>query len=150
MLASLLAKRFKLRIHEATENMSAYALEVGRGGPKIKQSVAGGDDRDSARFTQTGLEFKAISMPDFARFVAGKLGLVAVDQTGLPGVYDVKADWRVIPIQTDLAGGDPREPLRAAVFAALESQLGLKLSPRKVPVRMIVIDSVEKPSGLDN
>ena len=150
MLANLLAKRFKLRIHESTEEMSAYALEVARGGPKIKPSVSSGDHRDSFRFTQTGLEFEAISMADFARFVAGKLGLVAVDQTKLPGVYDVKADWRVIPDQTDLAGGDPREPLRAAVFAALETQLGLRLSPKKVPVRMIVIDSVEKASALDN
>ena len=67
-----------------------------------------------------------------------------------PGVYDVKAEWRITPDQSDLALGDPREPLRAAVFAALETQLGLKLTPKKVPVRTIVIDSVEKASALDN
>ena len=150
MLANLLATRFKLRVHESMEEMSAHALEVARGGPKIKPSAAPTRDQDTFRFTQTGLEGEGISMPDFARYVAGKLGLVAVDQTGLPGVYDVKAEWRVTPGQIDLAGGDPREPLRAAVFAALESQLGLKLTPKKVPVRTIVIDSVEKASALDN
>jgi len=150
MLANLLAKRFKLRVHESSEEMAAYALEVARGGLKVRRSTSSENGRDSGRFTQTGLEFTALSMADFARFVSGKLGLVGVDQTGLPGLYDFKADWRVTPGQTDLAGGDPREPLRAAVFSALETQLGLKLTPKKVPVRMIVIDSVEKASGLDN
>jgi len=150
MLANLLAKRFKLRVHESSEEMAAYALEVARGGPKVKRSTSSEDGRDSGRFTATGLEFTALSMADFARFVSGKLGLVGVDQTGLPGLYDFKAEWRVTPGQTDLAGGDPHEPLRAAVFAALETELGLKLSPKKVPVRMIVIDGVEKASALDN
>jgi uncharacterized protein (TIGR03435 family) len=150
MLANLLAKRFKLRVHETSEERSAYALEIARGGLKVRQSTSSENGRDSGRFTDTGLEFTALSMTDFARFVSGKLGLVGVDQTGLPGLYDFKADWRVTPGQTDLAGGDPREPLRAAVFSALETQLGLKLTPKKVPVRMIVIDSVEKASALDN
>jgi uncharacterized protein (TIGR03435 family) len=150
MLANLLAKRFKLRVHESSQEMEAYALEVARGGPKVRRSTSSENGRDSGRFTETGLEFTALSMADFARFVSGKLGLVGVDQTGLPGLYDFKADWRVTPGQTDLVGGDPREPLRAAVFSALEMQLGLKLTPKKVPVRMIVIDSVEKASALDN
>jgi uncharacterized protein (TIGR03435 family) len=150
MLANLLAKRFKLRVHETTQDTDAYALEIARGGPKLKRSTATDSDRDAGRFTATGLEFTAITMTDFARFVGGKLGLVAVDQTGLPGRYDVKAEWRVAPRQTDLAGGDPREPLQDAVFTALESQLGLKLAAKKVPVRTIVIDGVEKASALDN
>jgi uncharacterized protein (TIGR03435 family) len=151
MLASLLAKRFKLRVHESSEEMQAYALEVARGGPKLVRSTSSGNQQDSFRFNNaTGLEFKGISMPDFARYVGGKLGLVAVDQTGLAGLYDVKADWRVTPGQTDLAAGDPREPLRAAVFVALETQLGLKLSPKRVAVRTIVIDSAERASSVDN
>jgi uncharacterized protein (TIGR03435 family) len=88
-------------------------------------------------------------MADFARFVGGKLGLIAVDQTGLKGFYDMKADWRIAPAQVDLAGDDARDPMRAAVIAALETQLGLKLSAKRVPVRMLVIDSVERPSALD-
>lgn len=150
LLAKLLAKRFKLRTHETTEEMSAYALEVAKDGPKLKRSASTGDHRDSFRFTNTGLEGEAVSMPDFARFVAGKLGLIAVDQTGLAGVYDVKAEWRVTPQQTDVPGADPREALRGAAFAAIETQLRLKFSAKKVPVRTIVIDSVEKASALDN
>jgi len=148
-LAKLLADRFKLRLHESTQDMSAYALEIARGGPKLTRAEGQNVDRDAFRFTNTGLEGHGISMADFGRFVAGKLGLVAVDQTGLEGFYDVKADWRVTPAQADLAGDDPRELLRAAVIEALESQLGLKLSAKRVPVRMLVIDSVERASALD-
>ncbi len=148
-LAALLADRFKLQFHETSQNMSAYALEVARGGHKMTPSAVQNEDRDSFRFNATGLEGHGISMADFARFVAGKLGLVGVDQTGLTGFYDVKADWRVPPEQTILAGDDPREPMRAAVMTALETQLGLKLSAKKVPVRTLVIDSVERASVLD-
>jgi uncharacterized protein (TIGR03435 family) len=149
-LAKLLADRFKLRLHESTQEMSAYALEVARGGPKLTPSAVMENQRDSFRFTPTGLEGTGISMEDFARFVGGKLGLIAVDQTGLKGFYDMKADWRLNPNQADLGGDDPRESQRAAVIAALENQLGLKLSAKKVPVRMLVIDSVERASALDN
>jgi uncharacterized protein (TIGR03435 family) len=150
MLASLLAKRFKLRVHETTQDMDAYALEIARGGPKVTRSAVNGSREPKASFTATGLEFEAISMPDLARYVAGKLGLVAIDRTGLPGLYDVKAEWRVMPRPTDAAGADPREALQDAVLTALEQQLGLKLAAKKVPIRMIVIDSVEKASALEN
>ncbi len=35
----------------------------------------------------------------------------------------------------------------AAMFTALEQQLGLKLEPGKGPVEIIVIDHIERPSG---
>ena len=143
-LAKLLADRFKLRLHETTQEMPAYALEIARGGPKLTPSPVQTEERDTFSYTATGLEGHGISMADFARFVAGKLGLVGVDQTGLKGFYDMKAEWRVPPPGATLPGDDPREPMRAAVIAALESQLGLKLSARKVPVRMLIIDSVER------
>jgi uncharacterized protein (TIGR03435 family) len=87
-------------------------------------------------------------MEDLARYVGGKLGLVAVDKTGLKGVYDFQAKWIVETDQyTDgLRGADPRDAVRSAVFAALQDQLGLKLGPQKITVQMLLIDSVEKAS----
>lgn len=150
MLANLLARRFKLRLHETSELRSAHALEVARGGAKLRPSTSAGDRQDSFRFTDEGLDGQAVSMTDFARFVGGKLGLPAVDLTGLTGVYDVRAAWRVGPREIELAGGDQREAMRNAVLAALETQLGLKLSPKTVPMRTLVIDTVERASALDN
>jgi uncharacterized protein (TIGR03435 family) len=142
MLQALLAERFKLKLHKTTKEMSGYALVVAKGGPKVQPSAGGEAHPDAFRFNGTGLSFQGITMEDFARYVAGKLGLVGVDHTGLKGLYDAKADWTLDPDQS----ADPRDSLRAAVFAALQDQLGLKLTAQKITVQMLVIDSVEKPS----
>jgi len=141
MLQRLLAERFKLKLHPGSKEMSGYALVVAKGGPKVKASTGAEEHADTFRMNATGLSGQGIKMADLARYVAGKLGLVAVDKTGLKGVYDFKAEWTVEADQTD-----PRDALRFAVFTALQEQLGLKLNAQKITVQMLVIDSVEKAS----
>src|SRR5215471_174656 len=63
-LATLVAERFKLRLHESTQEMDAYALEVARGGPKVVAAANQSADRDAFSFTATGLESHGISMAD--------------------------------------------------------------------------------------
>jgi uncharacterized protein (TIGR03435 family) len=41
--------------------------------------------------------------------------------------------------------GDPAAP--PGLFTAIQEQLGLKFEPIRAPVEVIVIDSVERPSG---
>ena len=148
MLQALLADRFQLRLRTSSKQMPGYALIVAKGGPKVKAAADREEHPDTFRLTQTQLVGQGITMEDFARFVAGKLGLVAVDKTGLKGVYDFKAEWTVEP---DLNTGglpnvDPRDPLRSAVFEALQDQLGLKLAAQEIAVPMLVIDRVEHPT----
>jgi uncharacterized protein (TIGR03435 family) len=156
MLQRLLAERFKLKIHHAPERIPGYALVVARGGPKIKAAVdppLGGEERrDEFRMDFKRLNGPAISMPTLARFVAGKLGLVAVDETGLKGLYDVKAEWKFDPGESasPTPGEDPREPWRFAVFNALQDQLGLKLVPKKITIETIVVDHAEKAVASEN
>jgi uncharacterized protein (TIGR03435 family) len=146
MLQALLADRFKLKLHQGSKEMAGYALVVGRGGPKVKASADGEEHPDTFRMTGTGLSGQGITMENLARYVAGKLGQAAVDQTRLKGVYDLKVTWTV---ETDpsTSGADPRAALQSAVFGALEDQLGLKLSPQEITVQMLMIDSAEKASA---
>ena len=148
MLQRLLAERFKLRLHRDSKEMAGYALVVGRGGQKVRASVDSQEHPETFRMGKGELTGQGITMDRFARWVGGKLGLVVVDKTGLQGVFDFKVTWTEEPARpTDgLPGADPREELRAAVFAALEDQLGLKIAPQKISVPMLVIDSVEKAS----
>jgi uncharacterized protein (TIGR03435 family) len=98
---------------------------------------------------QFGLSGQGIGMADFARFVAGKVGVVAIDKTGLKGFYDFKVDWPP-PRDSDTGGlinVDPQEQQREVIFAAVEQQAGLKFNPQTIPVQMLVIDSVERPSA---
>ena len=152
MLQALLADRFKLRVHRSSKEMPGYALVVARGGPRLEAAADADEHQDTFRMTAVGLSGQGITMANLARFVGGKLGLMAVDETGLRGPYDVKAEWKV---QTDQSTGvspvdDPRDALRFAVSAALQDQLGLKLIPKRITVEMLVIENVEKASASEN
>ena len=153
MLQALLADRFKLKLHRSSKQMAGHALEVAKGGPKVQPSAAATEEqRDSFRMTATGIRAQAISMPTFARFLAGKLGLIGVDETGLSGLYDFKLDWPVEAVDSasEASGADRREALQSVVLAAMPAQLGLKLAPKKITVQMLVIDNAEKASAADN
>ena len=91
-------------------------------------------------------------MRNFARFFGGKLGVIVADETELPGLYDLKLDWKVDPDRTtaDFSGADPREPSREAAFDALHTQLGLKAVPKKETVETLVFDLAEKASTSQN
>jgi uncharacterized protein (TIGR03435 family) len=141
MLQRLLAERFKLKLHKSSKEVPGYALVAGKDGPKVKLSADGVEHPDTFRMSRTGLSGKGITMENLARWVAGKLGLVAVDQTGLKGPYDVKADWKV---------DEASDELQASVFAALRNQLGLELAAKKITIEMLVIDNAEKPSTSAN
>jgi uncharacterized protein (TIGR03435 family) len=52
MLQNLLAERFKLTLHHETKDLPMYALVVGKGGPKLKESVE--DDATAAGATPQG------------------------------------------------------------------------------------------------
>jgi uncharacterized protein (TIGR03435 family) len=69
-----------------------------------------------------------------------------VDRTGLQGIYefDVEFDFGATrgigaSPDSDTAGG--------SVFTAVQEQLGLKLDPRRETMDVLVIESVEMPSG---
>jgi uncharacterized protein (TIGR03435 family) len=65
-----------------------------------------------------------------------------LDQTGLPGVYEVKLEWTFDlnrPAQTDSDG-----PPGPSIFTAVQEQLGVKLEPRKGPMDVLVVDHAEQ------
>jgi len=155
MLQRLLAERFRLKVHHASEQMPGFALVVAGDGPKIKAAadpLPGGEERqDEFRMNFNGLNGPAISMATLARFVAGKLGVVAVDETRLKGLYDVKVEWKFDPESASRGPGeDPREARRFTVFNALQNQLGLKLIPKKITIQTIVVDDAEKAVASEN
>ena len=140
MLVSLLAERFKLKLHNSTKEMFGYALGLAKGGPKLTPSAETEEQFDTFCLDHKGIRGQAISMPTFARFVAGKLYEVGVDQTGLTGLYDFDVKWT---IEKD-PDTDPRNALRATVIEGLQ-KLGLRFTPKKVTVPILVIDHAEKP-----
>lgn len=113
MLANLLADRFKLKLHHSSKRTFGYALKVAKGDPKLKAAADDEEHQDTFRLTNAGMSGQGISMPNFARFFGGKLGCIVVDETGLTGLFDFKADWKVESDQSAaVPGAESREPLR--------------------------------------
>jgi uncharacterized protein (TIGR03435 family) len=136
MLQSLLAERFKLAFHLETRQFSAYALAIGKGGPKLHAAEA---PEGSYRFKiqgghttgfsiSMGMFADRLSRPDF------QLDRRVVDLTGLKGTFDFTLDWS--PQSEDATG--------PSIFTALQEQLGLKLEPRKVALEVYVVDRVNR------
>ena len=79
-------------------------------------------------------------MPKIAEFLGNTIGSPVEDRTGLTGTYDIHLEYVPnSPHATD-AAADPG----TGIFDAIPSQLGLKLTPTKVPVETLVIDHAEK------
>jgi uncharacterized protein (TIGR03435 family) len=81
------------------------------------------------------------SMPQIATFLGGLAGMPAQDQTGLAGIYDVHLEYLPRPSgDAPTVAADPGPD----VLDAVQQQLGLKLTPQKVPVEILIVDHVEK------
>ena len=145
MMQALLAERFKLKAHRETKDLSVYALTVGKSGPKMRHASPDGN---------TGIEFGAgpgivvekIGMARWAQVLSMYMDRPVVDLTDLQGDYAFELSVDVHALVQMKSGGSPnvssvdRPP---SIFTAVE-QLGLKLEFRKVPMEMLVIDTVEK------
>ena len=96
MLQTLLADRFKLRVHREMKEIPVYALLVGKGGPKFKESAP--DAIESARIGVNGrnqsITASKKSMDELAKMIPGvfSVGCPVVDRTGLAGAYDFRIE----------------------------------------------------------
>ena len=64
-----------------------------------------------------------------------------LDLTGLTGVYDYTIDVSGLNAFNPQPPADSTGP---SIFTAVETDLGLKLEPRKAPIQILVIDSASK------
>ena len=139
MLKAMLADRFQMVAHTETRTLPAYELVVGKKGPKLEAAKA--DEMGSRVFPNApGISGKQISMPRLAELLSLKLDRPVADETGLPGVFDIELKWT-----PDTA--EPDADLGPSVFTAIQEQLGLRLEGKKLPIDVLVIDHISKPSA---
>lgn len=98
----------------------------------------------------TTLRYRAgnITMAALAGALRPYVGREVVDRTGLAGEFDFDLQFSAPPTTGPIDTGIPVAPLddAAAVFTALQEQLGLKLESTRGPVELMVIDSAERPA----
>lgn len=143
MPQGLLAERFKLALHRETRTIPAFVLEVAKNGLKLEKAEAV-ESRANASTGNTGVMIAAhnTDMNSFAKILARTMELPVVNQTGLEGIFNFKLHWT--PESARRVDGGPIEG--ASIFTAIQEQFGLRLRSQKRPVKILVIDHVEKPS----
>ena len=140
MMQALLAERFELAVHRESKEMPAFALVVGKSGPKLQQVKPGGTSmNDNGNNNSRQITGEGVSMAVLAGTLARIVEHPVVDQTGLQGVYNLKLDFTPENAKSD--GPDAAGP---SIYTALQEQLGLKLQTQKLPVEIIVVDRVER------
>lgn len=176
MWQTLLADRFKLRLHRETRELPIYDLTAVKSGPKLPAAKEAGcvsfppgtPPRDVpgkvdcgyvsgpfSGYTAGLLHIKGskVHMADLIRELALVLGRPVLDKTGFTGEFDLNLSFTADDATMGLPGSGgpggsrlPTEPNLPNIFAALEEQLGLKLVPAKGPVEVLVIDHAERPT----
>jgi uncharacterized protein (TIGR03435 family) len=175
MLRSLLAERFNLVMHEETRELPIFELVVARRdgtlGPQLRPASVDCNEEAAARraaeragappragvapngpgtcgltMNPVRIAFGGMPLSALTGGLAGMVGRVVVDRTGLTGNWEFELkfapDPARLPPGIDLPPIDDTLP---SLFTALEEQLGLKLEPSRGPVEVMVIDSVEQP-----
>ena len=88
----------------------------------------------------TMYEFAGQSLPSRVGFRP------VMDKTGLTGMFDIHLQFSRELGPNEGSRPDADAPLGSDIFKALQEQLGLKLTPAKAPVDVIVIDRVNRPT----
>ena len=154
MLRALLADRFKLTFHREAKEFSIFELQVTKGGPKLKPTVAAPDTPPSVgpgvvypqRIVLPG---RNATMGEFASLLQRAiLDRPVVDKTDLSGRYDFDLEWA--PDETQFGGDVPVASPDAPsppLFRAIQDQLGLRLVATRGPVDALVINTAGRPSA---
>ena len=158
MLQVLLADRFKLKVHQDTKDLPAFALVIAKNGLKMQEAKGekpGPDelkrfgDRPIPPLYQLGdgrrgYQFFAhgASMTRITDMLAGQFNTTVVDKTGLTATYDFTLQYNGTVTAREIEGVEAWPPLTTAI----QDQLGLKLESIKAPTPTLVIDHLERPS----
>jgi len=167
---SLLAERFHLKVHFETREMQVFELVPAKGGLKItpvnptrpgdsatpRKPGELGPGNMSLGVGQNGLNVlrgRSMSMEMLINAIRGQAPEIAgrpiLNDTGFNGNFDLEA-FRFVGLAytggaaSAASAADPDAP---SLSQALEQQLGLKLVRTKAPVEMVVIDSIDRPTG---
>jgi len=138
MVRGLLADRFKMSAHREMRELRAFALTVGKSGPKLHEAGEGVKiNRAKFQSLSDAEPPKGLSMERLAAILTNHpvLGARVVDRTKLNGEY-------CLELLFSMQDGDGRP----SIFTAVQEQLGLKLEATKAPVEVLVIDHLERAS----
>jgi uncharacterized protein (TIGR03435 family) len=149
MVQSLLGERFQLKAHTETREMGVYVLQPAKNGSRIREAAA--ESSPKVSFVMGQLTFQSTPISFLVTLLTELTGRKVLDETGLKGNYDFSLRWMPDRVPQQPAapprdGASPQEFSGPSLFTAVQEQLGLKLTPTKGPVEVLVIDHIERPT----
>jgi uncharacterized protein (TIGR03435 family) len=159
MLQALLEERFKVKIHRENRKVSAYALVVANGGPKLQPTPEGGCTRgETGQPTTivpgqplpcgfidgdaTGIRAVGVPISALCSLVYSRVHQNVIDRTGLSGLYNFHLGFDAPP--PGLHEAD--DPDGFALARTELRKLGLELKSTTGDAEFIVIDHIERPT----
>jgi uncharacterized protein (TIGR03435 family) len=151
MTQTLLADRFRLKVHTEIRELAIYKLVSLKAGKDLHKVAACSAPECPVFDMSTGgqLTARGVTMEDFRHVLTDLTSRPVRNQTALAGQYDFRLSWTpddATPGAVGPRGSPAPDQTLASVFTALTEQLGLKLQSDKGPVDVYVIDHAEKPS----
>jgi len=144
MMRTLLAERFRLKIHHEARELTAYVISVGKTPPRLVPAKE--EETHAVRLApQMGADQRVVhrvigtrfSVAELCDLFGRQLGRPVVDRTGLAGDFDFTVD-----LAPDESQPNPLDP--ALLIGALREQLGLTVKSEKAALDFLVIDGAAK------
>ena len=133
--------------------MPVYHLVVAKGGSKLGEGRPAdnlptrGPDAQQLSWNNTRVIAKNLTMQRFCDgMLSPRMRRMVIDKTGLPNAYEFKMQFVPDEVAATKASADT-DAAGPSFLTALQEQLGLRLEAAKGPVKIFVVDKVEKPSA---
>ena len=150
MVRKLLEDRFQLKVHIDQQMFPVMAVTMDKDSPALVRSDPEFNGHGSiyakqAPDGQMTLQFAGNTIPQFIGLIMNFFqDRQLVDETGLTGLYDITLTVPANVFQGGSGGvGDERG--NALIQAA--QKIGFRFVPKKEPLKVIVVDHLEKPSA---
>ena len=126
LVQSLLADRFKLKVHRETRMLPVYALVVAKNGPRLHEAKpgetypngmkgpdgragAGAIGEQSISERDRAILGQGITIAPLVPYLSRELERTVLDQTGLKGKYDIRLEWNPDQSTAGMARGPERQ-----------------------------------------
>ena len=167
MMRNLLAERFKFAAHQETRDLPIYRLTLAREdrrlGPQLTQvgdvacgslgrgatapaAATGGQQPCLTRIGRGSFSSGATTVDSLAVWLTTMLQREVRNETGLRGQFDVTLTFAGDPMAPGGLGVPAANDSAPVLTTAVVEQLGLKLESSSGPVRVLVVDRIERPT----
>ena len=148
---ALIAERFGMVLHTEEREMPVYHLVVAKSGSKLGEGKPAdnlpvrGPDAPQLSWNGVRVIAKNLTMQRFCDgMLSDRMRRTVIDKTGLSNAYDFKMEFVPDEVTTKAGAEAATGP---SFLTALQEQLGLRLEGAKGPVKVLVVDKVEKPTA---